>query len=131
MDDIGTTLSDVVSGKSKIGDGLLNLVTQIGTGGLIGFSDGKFGQGWSGNAIDEGVGEVTGRNVAREGLYQQQRALEAEVARREEELQNQMRQNQNMDIQASNAAGALRTGSNRSTVTNAANTALERDFLGL
>ena len=114
----------------SFGDDLLNVVTNAATGGLFSFKDGKFGMdGW----LSEGFSELTGVNTAKDALFQQKQALDAEVQRREQELQDQLSQNERRDRQASNA-GASRATTNSNfnpAINSAATAAMERDFLGL
>lgn len=114
-------------------DELANVVTNVATIGLVGYEGGgKFGQGGLTNMVDEGIGEVTGRNASRDALWQQRVDMEKEVARRQSEMDAQIARRGQDDLAASNAAGAMRTNSNSNrSITSAASAAMERDFLGL
>lgn len=79
--------------------------------GLVGYEDGQFGPGGLTRAIDEGIGEVTGRNMARE-----QAGLAAEQlrnARSQEEADRayNLRRREQTDRNISNRIAARNTRS--------------------
>lgn len=119
-------------GGKSILDDVVNVATQVSTFGTIGYEGGRFGQGMWTNAADEAIGEVTGRNASRDALYEQRRTLDAEVARRQQEMQDQLTRRGQDDLAASNAAGGSRFGSSpMSGGRNGSVTQAPRDFLGL
>lgn len=116
-------------GGKSILDDVVNVATNWATLGTIGYEGGRFGQGAITNMVDEGIGEVTGRNASRDALYEQRRTLDAEVARRQQEMQDQLTRREQDDLSASNAAGnmAQRFGS----AIRSGGVTGNRDFLGL
>ena len=86
------------------------------------------------HGADEFIGEISGRNMAREQIARQGAALEQERITRQEELANERKQAQQQDIQASQTTGALRLASAAQSqrylgTSTGANP--ERDFMGL
>jgi hypothetical protein len=131
---------DFPSFKKFSGD-LLNAAFNLGTVGLVGYdaNSGKVDKGVVTHAVDEGVGELTGRNQAREALNRQSQAIDEEKRAREIEDQNRQLQNFRMDVAASRSAAAIRnTAQARGSAgsipaPSAVNNKLgadERDFLG-
>lgn len=119
------------SGGKSVVDDVINVATNWATLGTIGYEgDGRFGQGILTNAADEAIGEVTGRNASRDALYEQRRTLDAEVARRQQEMRDQLTRREQDDLSASNAAGnmAQRFGS---AIRSGGGITGNRDFLGL
>lgn len=105
-----------------------NILTNTLTLGLAGYKDGKFEEG----ALGEAIGEVTGRNQAREALYQQNVQVDAEIKRRQDEMTAQVERQRQSEVQSSQAAarGTPAAGTRRS-YTNGTTVEMERDFLGL
>lgn len=113
-------------------DDILNIKTQIGTFGLVGYGD----EGFRAGVTTEGVKEVTGVNAAEEANALAREQFEQESAQLQQDRDNALEQNRRRQTQASNAAGAVRNASNRNTsaTTSRPNTNLgnaETDFLGL
>lgn len=119
---------------------LADAAVQISTGGIAGIdpTNGKFNWrgGAVGHAVDEGLGEITGRNLAREQAGQAQHAAELEAAARAQDLKDRQNQQMQEDINASSQIAAIRgtAGGGRSpsalrfqTLGNSDT----RDFLGL
>lgn len=94
------------------GGGFLNDVANIGTNlltlGSAGMENGKLvKRGGALQLIDESLGEVTGRNVARKELMNSQDAVKAEAAAREAERLNALQQKETADRMSSSAAAGL------------------------
>lgn len=89
---------------------IVNAASNYLTWGLVGFEDGKFGAGLTTRAVDEGIGEVTGRNVARKQMMETQDQIRAERQLREGELRDQQAAAERDDVAASNRARASRGG---------------------
>lgn len=93
----------------NLGTTILNAAMNYATYGLVGFEDGKIGKGMLTRGIDEGVGELTGRNMQRKMLMESQDKVREEHTIRNQELADQQQQMQNADMQASNAATGRRS----------------------
>jgi len=121
------------SGRSTVFDDVVNVASQIVSGGLVGYEEGKFGRGATTRAADETLGEISGRNLAREADHQNKMDIAREEAKRnqeridklkkqeEDERQASRMQQLNIDSAARRAQGANRLGS----------TMADADFLGL
>lgn len=86
------------------------------------------------HGADEFIGEISGRNLAREQINRQESAIEAERVAREKELQNQRKQAEQQDIQASQVTGAIRSASaaqSQRYLGTSTGAGPERDFMGL
>lgn len=123
------------SGGSALDD-IGNVALNIGTLGLVGWEAGRgFRTGGTIHALDEGLGEITGRNLAREQMAKAEKAAAEEKVQREVDRQNENRSRELEDISASRAAAALRSGSQGyapSPVMKIGNASGdEKDFLGL
>lgn len=95
---------------------LANAALQITTLGTVGVNDkGQIGVGVIGGAIAHGatevIGEISGRNAARDTTYNNNVALDNATAQNASNLKAQKQQKQNNDIAASSTAGALRATS--------------------
>lgn len=118
------TNSVAIANPFKDLNSLANTALQISTLGIAGVdSSGKIAAGQIGGAIAHGatevIGEVTGRNAARESTYQNNVALDNAVDANKTNLKNQAKQKQNSDIAASSTAAALRataSASNRNSL---------------
>ncbi len=113
----------------------IKAITNYATGGLLSLDKkGKFGKGASVRAVDEAVGEVTGRNKARQAAGEAAAAIEEERQARMQELSNQREAKRQMDLDASRRASGLRRrgptklGTSTSTTADTEETV---DFLGL
>lgn len=136
--DVGKTFSDVSNDVNNAidrnKDDILNIGMNAMTMGMLGYKDGNIGLGVQSRMLDEFLGGVTGRNMQRDMLQQQENALNAEAKRRAEERAGQLQRQEQNDIMASRLAGARRvtgllnalgyTGSSSSSAT-------QNDFLGL
>jgi hypothetical protein len=84
-------------------------------GNVTGYMDqnGKVKGGLIGpnGVIDEGIGEITGRNQARKQIYNAEDAARAEAAQREVDRQNELQKKYNEDLSASRSAASLRSTS--------------------
>lgn len=105
------------------------------TFGTVGYDSdkGKFTKGELLRPTEEAIGEITGRNMTRESLYQGYLKTEKEEQARDKMVQDERKYKQNQDIVMSNSAAGMRNASRsrarRSVVTDALNP--EKDFLGL
>lgn len=115
---------------------IVNVGTQVGTGGLAGYGDGKFGPGIVGTEVVSGIKEVTGakaaeqaNKLAREQF--EQTKVDAEAARVQAQQNTATSQ-----MQKSNIAGAARSArvSSKNSGQPVGSYSLgsdEKDFLGL
>lgn len=109
---VGQAIGDAAStvtgsnGNNHLED-LANIATNLLTQGLVGYSGGRLNPraGAITHGIDESLGEITGRNMARDINWQNNQRIDAEQRQREQELVNMQRQAQLDDLAASNAAG--------------------------
>lgn len=94
------------------GGDLLNVATNFVTMGMVGYDKktGKLDKGINTRAIDETVGEITGRNMMREQMYKAEVRADEEEAIRNKQLSDSRKQAEIDDRMASNAAGKLRGG---------------------
>lgn len=135
MGSSGGDSSDDNNPFNKVAHSISNAVINMTTGGLVGMQDGKLGEGYASHAVDEGIGEISGRNVARKQMMNESDAVTAEQVQRIKDLQNQQLQNQQNDVTSSNAAAASIKAQNRNngipdSMTNS-QMSLTKDFLGL
>lgn len=113
---------------------ILNVATQLGSAGIVGYENGKFKKGVTTHAADETLGELTGRNMARDQAWKAQKRLDAEDAQREQDLKNQRERNRLSDVNASNSAQAIRSSGAAKAARNLSQMGSfsdEQDFLGL
>lgn len=112
---------------------VVNAAVNIGTFGLVGVQDGRVGTGAMVRAVDEAVGEVSGRNLQREALNQAREQMQVETAARAQEQRDANEQRRRQDVAASQGAAAIRR--RQADQTRAESMALgltgERDYLGL
>lgn len=98
------------------------------TWGKLGLKDGKLEKGAMFTALDETVGEMTGRNMQRKALMDAKDAAEEEKRAKAQQLKEEQDKAAKADLQASQAAGATqRLGANDNLGVNDP----EKDFLGL
>jgi hypothetical protein len=114
---------------------IANIATQAATGGMAGFENGRIKKGIQLRAADEGLGEITGRNLKRQALNESREAVKQEELRREQDAADQRVQNERMDRSASMGAQAVRASaqsraSGGTTITNKT-LGSNSDFLGL
>lgn len=116
---------------------VVNAGLQYGTWGLLGYEDGKVGKGMTTRAVDEGLGEITGRNMGRDQIAAADARVKAENAQRITDQANLNEQNRINDINASMAAaGSRKTAAARAGVTTPSSSVTsmggdEVDFLGI
>lgn len=58
---------------------IVDTAVNISTLGMAGYKDGKFEKGFQLRAIDETIGELTGRNQSRKALFEQKDATAASI----------------------------------------------------
>jgi hypothetical protein len=113
-----------------------NLYVNVVSGGYLSYEDGKLGRGaLGGRMLDEGLGEITGRNLAREEAGKADARVNAEAAARAQDRKDQLAQAEADDRTASFQA----RGSRNSAIARSRSSALrfnplgsdEKDFLGL
>lgn len=94
---------------------LANVGLQISTAGVYGVKDGKISRGATSRAADEALGEITGRNMARDQAWLAEQRIKREEDARARDLANEANQRRQEDIAASyQAEGARRTAGTRS-----------------
>lgn len=96
---LGNLLNNVIGSSSR---GRVSFDPATGQVGLGPIAEGAF------RAVDEGLGEVTGRNLQREQFARAEQRLREAEARRAEESERERRRREIDAIRASNAAGASR-----------------------
>jgi hypothetical protein len=112
-------------------DDAINIATQFVTLGTVGYEGGRAKKGVTIQAIDEGVGELSGRNMQRKALMEtkdeanRQKALLAQQAKDEQTLKERQ------DVQASQYAGAIRASAQAQQRNLLGTPNPARDFLGL
>lgn len=109
MSDVEDFVEDV--GESIEGtfvEDVLNVATQAGTSGLIGFEDGDFGEGIVGERVTALLDRITGRDLAVAQLEAQREAVANAERRAREERDEQRELNRRRDVQASRAAASRR-----------------------
>jgi hypothetical protein len=118
----GINLSDV-----------LNIPTQFYSVGTVGLQDGKVGKGAIVRQSDEMLGEITGRNMARDQKWMNEKRIAAEEARRAQMLADEANQRRQEDIAASYGAQGIRNtaGSRSNRMLRFQALGEEQDFLGL
>lgn len=122
-----------------IGDKLRK--TPIGALGAFtfGYEDGKFGQTGAFELFDETLGEITGRNLARQQAGLAETRLQQEDARRAQDLLDEQERAKQLDIARSSGAQAIRNsayarsrgGFSGGGFLGGGGNSDERDFLGL
>lgn len=112
---------------------IVNLGVQSSSFGLVGYENGKIGKGGVTRAADESLGEITGRNMARDQMAAAEARINAEAAARDREQAAQRERDALMDRNASMAARGSRASA-RTRAGQTMNFTLggdEQDFLGL
>jgi hypothetical protein len=98
-------------------------------------SDGTFGNVGIPAALDEGIGEISGRNLAREETFKADKRILEEKALREQEAKDQLKRAEQEDLQLSFAAAGARKDTNiarsRQNLRFTAGNSDEKDFLGI
>lgn len=138
---MGNFLEDLANGqvqsppsiKTPSVDDVVDAAINYMSAGLVGYKDGKFDpkKGYLTRAIDEGVGEVTGRNMAREQTAIARQKLEEEARQKEQERANELIRRQQEDTAASNYAAAARATAEAQTNASFGFGNFSTDFLGL
>lgn len=125
QDDVDEFTADPVG---KIADAY----TQMATGGAVGYDSktGKLKEGYSSHAVDEGLGEVTGRNAARAANDEQRTAAAKAAADKKAQDEADQRRKGMLDTQASNYAGSVRDSAEQIRAKNLGSTP-QTDYLGL
>lgn len=126
--------------KISIKDSLdfaLNVATQYLTYGAVGYENGKFGKGITTRALDESIGEITGRNAMRKQMMDSNAAADKAAAQAKLDAQNEALQRYRADVAASRSAQAIRntataraSGGGGGTASGALGSDMEKDFLG-
>jgi hypothetical protein len=98
--------------KSFVNHAINNVVSvssQIATGGIVKYDPGtgKLGAGPVGRGIDEGMGELTGRNQLRAMMHLEEKKIADEQAQRAKEQQDALTQQKQDDYAASFNAAAI------------------------
>lgn len=124
-------------GQDTVND-VVNIGTQIGTGGLLGYGDDGFEMGYSSKlaygAAEEPLKEITGAKAAEEANELARKQIEETKAQAEQDRANAQNANAQRQLQLSRSAAATRGGGSiRSTGLMSGNNlgSDERDFLGL
>ena len=114
-------------------DDVANAALNYMSMGLVGYKDGKIDpkKGIVTRAVDEGIGEVTGRNMAREQTALAKAQIEKEAAAKEQERANDLIRRQQEDTAASNYAAAARATAEAQTNASFGFGNFSTDFLGL
>lgn len=111
-----------------------NVGLQISTGGLVGLNgNGQLEKGYSGHALDESIGEITGRNQARKANMDAKDALAEQKAAKKTQIDTQNTQNAQKDVQASNYAASVRATAAQQKAQSLGSSGSNpaQDFLGL
>lgn len=132
LGNLGNVLSDVLSTS-------VDVAAQVTTGSLAGYDtrtgkvkEGLAIQGARGavKGLDEGLGEITGRNLQRKAIMEAKDRLAVESAAKATELKNEADRKMQQDINASNYAAATRTTA-ASQKKNLLGGSPVKDFLGI
>jgi hypothetical protein len=101
----GGAVIELPKNLNDVVDTAINVGTQWSTGGLVGYEEGRLKQGAVTRGVDEAIGEVTGRNMARDQAWLAQQRLDQEAADRARMLANEAEARRLADLQASFAGG--------------------------
>ena len=116
-------------------DTIAAAIVNTATLGTVGYEDGRLTSGVQVKALDEAVGEVSGRNIARKSAMQAQDALAASKAAAEKERQGQIQMQEAKDRQLSNKAASLSKKAQGTMTAGTGTSGVEQqmavDFLGL
>lgn len=111
-------------------DDTINAVANVASFGVYGYENGSFSKGATTRLFEEGVGEITGSNKAREANNIAKQQIEETKAARKKEIEDENFKSQQQDVQSSSAAASI-----RATAIAQKNNLLgpdpSRDFLGL
>jgi len=122
-------------GGNSFIESVVDVATQIGTGGLVGYKsdDGGLGAGLFGKPLVKGAKEITGAAAAEEANELARQQLEEERATALKEREEARAQTAREQLKASRGAAASRRGGQTltGTRTGAGTIGDEEDFLGL
>lgn len=124
----------------RVVNDVIDVAVNYATWGAVGYKDGKLSEGISTQAvragargIDEALGEITGRNIAREQLNLQKQQLADEKVRLEKQRKDALSQAQQQDQAASQAAAGARVRNPQLAKVTVGQDVLgdQQDFLGV
>jgi hypothetical protein len=110
---------------SQMARAALNVVSA----GLVDYQGGEIKKGGLTNAIDEGIGELSGRNMARKAAMEAKDAVNEEKDARSKALKEEQALKERNDRSASMLTGAIRSTANAKS--DVLMGTPEKDFLGL
>ena len=122
-------ISNPTSGKSV--DALVNAAVNYMTLGLVGLEGGKVTKGVTTHAVDETVGQVSGRNDARKQIMEGKDALVKEAADRAQQLKEEQNRKFQQDVNASNYAASTIAAAQAQQQNSLGSSNVTKDFLGL
>lgn len=128
-DPIGDFIEDLTEDPVNT---LANAAVNYTTFGLVGYENGKLTKGGTINALDEGIGELTGRNAARKTQMETKDAVQAERVARNQQIKDENAAKGRRAVSASKYAASVRNSSTavqNNTLGNASSS-LTKDFLG-
>lgn len=113
-------------------DETIGVLTNISTGGLVGFGEEGFKGGVTGKPIIEGTKEVTGANAAEEANEVAREQFEASKVAAEQDRLKSQKQSEVTQIAASRGAGRARSNvSGNASTGSTIGGGNQTDFLGL
>jgi len=124
----------------RIVNDVIDVAVNYATWGAVGYKDGKLSEGISTQAVragvrgaDEGLGEITGRNLAREQLNFQKQQIADEKARLDKQRKDALTRTQQQDMAASQAAAGARVRNPQLAKLSVGQDVLgdQQDFLGV
>jgi len=115
---------------------LINIPTQVGTGGLIGFEDGKFEKGTTLDILGQGFKDISGISAAEEATEESRRQFEETKNRELEGRKERQAQSAREQLRLSRQAGSVSRGGIKTGRTGGGSRfsslgSDEQDFLGL
>lgn len=121
--------------KGLTSEDVMNAWLNAFTLGGLGVEDGQIGKGVGTRALDEGIGELTGRNIARKQAMLAQDALNEQRAAAARDRAGRLQQQEQSERQASNRAASMTrrtgTGTNGGIGGSGVEQQMVIDFLGL
>lgn len=124
-----------MGGGTGIGflDDAISLGTNIATGGLVGYGDGGFKAGVTGQIGVNVAKDLTGATAAEEANEMAKQQFKEEKENRLKDRNDSILAEQNAQIQASNAGPSASKKSNKNTTNKVSTTPIgdNKDFLGL
>ena len=115
--------------KDPVGT-IANAVVNIGTMGTVGFEDGQFNPGANVRAVDETIGSLTGRNIARKQAMQTQDLIAEQKVAAQKERATRVQQQEQTERQASMRSASVTSRTGTGTAGNVEQQ-MALDFLGL